>query len=88
MDESKSLSGVLTDAVTAIENRNQNQQTFQNQNSSNNQGPINEIIHNNHKWRNLTAFYLLGLCNNYGYVVMLSAAHDIIGRFDGYSVSK
>lgn len=84
MDEAESLSGVLTDAVTAIENRNQNQ----NQNSYNNQSPINEIIHNNHKWRNLTAFYLLGLCNNYGYVVMLCAAHDIIGRFDGYSVSK
>lgn len=32
------------------------------------------------RWRDLTAFWTLGLCNNYGYVVMLSAAHDIIGR--------
>ncbi|XP_020711356.2 battenin [Athalia rosae] len=30
------------------------------------------------RWRNLVAFWMLGLCNNYGYVVMLSAAHDII----------
>lgn len=30
------------------------------------------------KWRNLIAYWLLGLCNNYGYVVMLSAAHDIL----------
>ena len=29
-------------------------------------------------WRNLTAFWILGLCNNFGYVVMLTAAHDIL----------
>ncbi|XP_065226857.1 battenin-like [Planococcus citri] len=29
------------------------------------------------------AYWLLGLCNNYGYVVMLSAAHDILARHDG-----
>lgn len=28
--------------------------------------------------RNLIAFWLLGLCNNFGYVVMLSAAKDIL----------
>ncbi|XP_055385595.1 battenin-like [Condylostylus longicornis] len=33
-------------------------------------------------WRDLLAFWILGLCNNYGYKVMLSAAHDIIGKFD------
>uniref|UniRef100_A0A1B0AKK2 Battenin n=1 Tax=Glossina palpalis gambiensis TaxID=67801 RepID=A0A1B0AKK2_9MUSC len=32
-------------------------------------------------WRDLCAYWILGLCNNYGYVVMLSAAHDIIGQF-------
>uniref|UniRef100_T1JBF2 Battenin n=1 Tax=Strigamia maritima TaxID=126957 RepID=T1JBF2_STRMM len=31
------------------------------------------------KIRNLTGFWLLGLCNNYAYVIMLSAAHDILG---------
>ncbi|XP_044590891.1 battenin [Cotesia glomerata] len=30
------------------------------------------------RWRNFIAFWLIGLCNNYGYVVMLSAAHDIL----------
>ncbi|XP_066283346.1 battenin-like [Branchiostoma lanceolatum] len=29
-------------------------------------------------WRNILAFWFLGLCNNFGYVVMLSAAHDIL----------
>lgn len=31
-------------------------------------------------WRTLGAYWLLGLCNNYGYVVMLSAAKDIIAQ--------
>ncbi|XP_055687173.1 battenin [Lutzomyia longipalpis] len=33
-------------------------------------------------WRDLVAYWILGLCNNYGYVVMLSAAHDILAEFD------
>ncbi|XP_070150167.1 battenin [Polyergus mexicanus] len=33
--------------------------------------------------RNLVAFWILGLCNNYGYAVMLSAAYDILDiKFD------
>ena len=31
-------------------------------------------------WRNLVAFWFLGLCNNFGYVVMLSAAYDILDK--------
>lgn len=34
------------------------------------------------RWRDLIAFWILGMCNNYGYVIMLSAAHDIINSFD------
>ncbi|XP_076609465.1 battenin [Chaetodon auriga] len=32
------------------------------------------------QWRNWGAFWLLGLCNNFAYVVMLSAAHDILKK--------
>lgn len=39
-------------------------------------------------WRNLVAFWILGLCNNYGYVVMLSAAHDILSRHDPHKHSS
>lgn len=35
------------------------------------------------QWRNLVAFWILGLCNNYGYVVMLTAANDIIAEQEG-----
>lgn len=38
-------------------------------------------------WRDLLAFWFLGLSNNYGYVVMLSAAHDIIEHFGQHEVS-
>lgn len=34
-------------------------------------------------WRDLVAFWILGLCNNFGYVVMLTAAHDIISELSG-----
>ncbi|KAF1380119.1 hypothetical protein PFLUV_G00183200 [Perca fluviatilis] len=32
------------------------------------------------QWRNWSGFWLLGLCNNFAYVVMLSAAHDILTK--------
>ncbi|XP_073253532.1 battenin-like [Porites lutea] len=38
----------------------------------------NLLIKNQKNIRNLIGFWLLGLCNNFGYVVMLSAAHDIL----------
>ncbi|XP_053412993.1 battenin [Nycticebus coucang] len=31
-------------------------------------------------WKNAVGFWLLGLCNNFSYVVMLSAAHDILSQ--------
>ncbi|XP_016048691.1 battenin isoform X2 [Erinaceus europaeus] len=31
-------------------------------------------------WKNSAGFWLLGLCNNFSYVVMLSAAHDILSH--------
>lgn len=38
-------------------------------------------------WRDLLAFWFLGMTNNYGYVVMLSAALDIIEHFSHNEVS-
>lgn len=43
-------------------------------------------IKDTERWRDLTAYWIIGLCNNYGYVVMLSAAHDIIARFSPVSM--
>ncbi|OWF41561.1 battenin-like [Mizuhopecten yessoensis] len=36
-----------------------------------------------HKKRNLFGFWWLGLCNNFAYVIMLSAAHDILKEQGG-----
>ena len=40
------------------------------------------------KWKNLLAFWFLGLCNNFGYVIMLSAAADILGNLDGSNFAE
>lgn len=39
-----------------------------------------EIKQKTKKVRNLVGFWILGLCNNYAYVVMLSAAFDILNK--------
>lgn len=37
-------------------------------------------------WRDLLAFWIFGLCTQFGYVVVLSAAHDILTRFNERNV--
>lgn len=39
-------------------------------------------------WRDLTAYWIFGLCNNFGYVVMLTAAHDILDELSGKTVGN
>lgn len=43
-----------------------------------NEGGGLRVVVGRRSMRNLVGFWLLGLCNNFGYVVMLSAAHDIL----------
>uniref|UniRef100_A0A2I3GUL7 Battenin n=1 Tax=Nomascus leucogenys TaxID=61853 RepID=A0A2I3GUL7_NOMLE len=38
------------------------------------------LDHQGAHWKNAVGFWLLGLCNNFSYVVMLSAAHDILSH--------
>lgn len=78
-ETSRNLPDVLGYAVAAIQNRQRNRVNIESD------GPQTHNT-NHYKWRNLMSFWILGLCNNYGYVVMLTAAHDIIERFNGYSV--
>lgn len=33
-------------------------------------------------WRELISFWTFGLCTEFGYVVMICAAYDILSRFD------
>lgn len=78
------LPSVLTDAVSAIHDRQQTNQNIPNGNGT----PTTSSVHDVHKWRNTLSFWILGMCNNYGYVVMLSAAVDIITRFNRSMVSE
>lgn len=43
-----------------------------------NADPAGPPVGRSRRWRNWSAFWILGLCNNFAYVVMLSAAHDIL----------
>lgn len=50
-----------------------------------------ESVKNNVKddpqiWRDLLAYWILGLCTEFGYVVIISAAHDILNRFETSNV--
>lgn len=40
--------------------------------------PEKKSVPKDHRIRCLVAYWIIGLCNNYGYVVMLTAANDII----------
>ena len=42
--------------------------------------PLQQPHREDRNYRNLVAYWILGLCNNFGYVVMLSAAHDILSE--------
>lgn len=91
MVDPNDLSDVVSRAVTAIQQRPQtSRQALSNENDSDNisrlEPDIQQNIHDDHNWRNILSFWILGLCNNYGFVVMLSAAYDIIKRFDTISV--
>lgn len=81
-NSSDNLPQVLTNAVSVIQDRQQSNQNVPNANST----PTASSTHDIHKWRNTLSFWVLGMCNNYGYIVMLSAAIDIINRFNRSSV--
>lgn len=75
---SETLPEILTQAVSTIQDRRHANQS--------NQNGANHTINDVHKWRNILSFWIMGLSNNFGFVVMLSAAFDIINRFNAVSV--
>lgn len=81
-EEDEHLQALISDAVEAMHEKQRETIGRTNAAATNaNQQRDREI------WRDLTAYWILGMCNNYGYVVMLSAAHDIINRFSDHQVS-
>jgi hypothetical protein len=34
-------------------------------------------------WRDLLSYWMFGLCNNYGYVIILTSAYDILKDLEG-----
>uniref|UniRef100_A0A8C1XHB8 Battenin n=1 Tax=Cyprinus carpio TaxID=7962 RepID=A0A8C1XHB8_CYPCA len=52
-----------------------------------NSDPVNTADSGRQRWRNWIGFWLLGLCNNFAYVVMLSAAHDILQKQESHNTT-
>ena len=110
MVDPNDLSDVVSRAVSAIQQRPQTSRQARNNDNDNisRLEPDVQQIQDDHNWRNILSFWILGLCNSkfewdentknrgfynlfiritdYGFVVMLSAAYDIIKRFDSISV--
>lgn len=42
---------------------------------ANGHGAEEEKFKDAERWRDLVSYWIFGMCNNYGYVIMLSAAH-------------
>lgn len=66
-NSSDNLPRVLTNAVSAIHDRQTNQNIPNGNNTSNTSSdqPAG-AVHDIHKWRNTLSFWILGMCNNYG----------------------
>lgn len=88
MVDPNDLSDVVSRAVTAIQQRphTSRQARTDDSDSISRLEPNIQQVQDDHNWRNILSFWILGLCNNYGFVVMLSAAFDIIKKFDSISV--
>lgn len=43
---------------------------------------IKNVKKDQHLWRDILAYWILGLCSEFGYVVIIAAAHDILHRFE------
>lgn len=77
MSDEENLQNALSNAVDNLHDKNTNEKT---------DSVAVEDVRDDKLWRDLTAYWVLGLCNNYGYVVMLCAAQDIIERFGEHQV--
>lgn len=56
----------------------QSQATYAEESVEGGEGSMKGPPETREKWQNLAAYWILGLTNNFAYVVMLSAAHDIL----------
>lgn len=81
MDDSRHISSeVVQHVVQTIDHEND-------PHTENNENAIGQSDNNrNSKVQNIICFWMVGLCNGFGWTVMLSATYDILKRIDGVSV--
>jgi battenin len=63
---------------TTTEISNENQLSFIEQCTKTIENRLFKVWEKHYEYYIIVSYWFLGLCNNYGYVIMLSAAHDIL----------
>lgn len=80
MDDPKTISSGVVQHVVRTDD-------FDNSHSEYNENPSAQNRDSqNHRVQNIVCFWMVGLCNGFGWIVMLSATYDILKRLDGVSV--
>lgn len=81
MDDSKNISSEAVHHVVETSDYENDSHIEHNDN-------LSEQGHASQSYRllNIICFWMVGLCNGFGWTVMLSATYDILEQFDGVSV--
>lgn len=79
MDDSNYISPQVVQNVQTNDHDNQHEEYNENSTAQNHDNQ-------NHKVQNLICFWMVGLCNGFGWTVMLSATYDILKGLNGVSV--
>lgn len=81
MDNSKNISSEVVQHVVQTSDYDDDSHTEHNENS-----PGQNHTSQSYRVLNIICFWMVGLCNGFGWTVMLSATYDILEEFDGVSV--
>lgn len=81
MDHSKNISSEDVQHVVQTDDYDNDPYSEYNENAIEQNGD-----NQNYKVQNIVCFWMVGLCNGFGFAVLLSAAYDILKGLEGVSV--
>lgn len=81
MDDSRNISSDVAQHVVQTSDYGNDLHAEHNENPS-----AQNHASQSHRVLNIVCFWMVGLCNGFGWTVMLSATYDILEEFDGVSV--
>lgn len=82
MDGSRNILSEVAQHIVETSDYDNNPHIEHNANST----ERNHASQRSHRLLNIVCFWMVGLCNGFGWTVMLSATYDILEEFSGVSV--